>query len=255
MFTIEGREAIRAALVEAARHDNRITGAALVGSASVGTDDRWSDIDLSFGVRPGVELAEVLLSFTERMTRDYTVVDTLDAPQGEWLQRVFLLDNTLQVDLAFASEAAFRAGSATFALLFGNSAPALPGSIPDPAPIVGWAWLDALHVRAALARNKRWQAELMVSAMRDKALALAALRHGVDSCDGKGLDALPKTLLAVYEETLVRSLEPEELHRAFRATTNLLIREIESICPDRAERLGQTLRRLDDSCTVPDSHA
>ena len=42
------RNGLRAALISAARTDRRITGVALTGSASVGGEDRWSDIDLAF---------------------------------------------------------------------------------------------------------------------------------------------------------------------------------------------------------------
>ena len=39
MFTVEGRERLRAALVSAAGADERITGAALTGSAALGAED------------------------------------------------------------------------------------------------------------------------------------------------------------------------------------------------------------------------
>ena len=50
MFTPADRERIRAAIIERARDDRRITGVAITGSASVGREDAWSDIDLGFGV-------------------------------------------------------------------------------------------------------------------------------------------------------------------------------------------------------------
>lgn len=51
MFTPEERERVRPDLVEAARSDSRITGVALTGGATVGREDRSSDIDLAFGIR------------------------------------------------------------------------------------------------------------------------------------------------------------------------------------------------------------
>jgi len=50
VFTPEARTALRDTLTDAARRDARITGVALTGSASVDAEDRWSDIDLAFGV-------------------------------------------------------------------------------------------------------------------------------------------------------------------------------------------------------------
>ena len=51
VFTPEERTRLRDALVARARADERITGAALTGSASRGAEDRWSDIDLALGWR------------------------------------------------------------------------------------------------------------------------------------------------------------------------------------------------------------
>jgi len=53
MFTPQERTRLRDALVARARADERITGAALTGSASRDAEDRWSDIDLALGVAAG----------------------------------------------------------------------------------------------------------------------------------------------------------------------------------------------------------
>ena len=50
VFTAEERDRTRARLLERARADRRITGAALTGSAAHDAQDRWSDIDLFEGV-------------------------------------------------------------------------------------------------------------------------------------------------------------------------------------------------------------
>jgi hypothetical protein len=49
-------------------------------------------------------------------------------------------------------------------------------SPPDAEAIIGMAWLYALHARSCIARRKLWQAEYMISGIRDNALALACLR-------------------------------------------------------------------------------
>ena len=70
MFTPDDRERIRASLIEAGRADPRITGGAITGSASTGNEDRWSDIDLAFGVRDASRIPDVLDDWTARMYRD-----------------------------------------------------------------------------------------------------------------------------------------------------------------------------------------
>ena len=191
MFTGEEREALRSQLIEAARADPRITGAAITGSASVGNEDRWSDIDLAFGVREASEVEPTLADFSERMYRDHHALHHVDVPSGAWIYRVFLLPSTLQVDLAFAPATDFRARASTFRLVFGTAAEESHVVHAAAEQLIGYAWLYALHVRSSIARGKPWQAEYMISAMRDQVLALACLRHGLPAREGRGMDALP----------------------------------------------------------------
>ena len=109
MFTPEQRERLREVLVSAAYADTRITGAAVTGSAAVGREDRWSDIDLALCVAADAEFSEVLADWTERMYREHAAVHHVDVTRGATLYRVFLLADTLQVDLAFWSAAEFGA--------------------------------------------------------------------------------------------------------------------------------------------------
>jgi len=67
VFTPAERERIRAAIIERAREDRRITGAALTGSASVGREDAWSDIDLAFGVPGAADVARTLADWSAYM--------------------------------------------------------------------------------------------------------------------------------------------------------------------------------------------
>jgi hypothetical protein len=78
MFTVEGRERLRAALVSAAGADERITGAALTGSAALGAADRWSDIDLAFGVAAEADLGQVIADWTGLMYTGHGAVHHLD---------------------------------------------------------------------------------------------------------------------------------------------------------------------------------
>ena len=50
MFTEDDRNQISVRLLERASEDRRVTSLAVMGSASRGAEDRWSDIDLYFGV-------------------------------------------------------------------------------------------------------------------------------------------------------------------------------------------------------------
>src|SRR5205085_6629022 len=135
------------------------------------------------------------------------------------IYRVFLLPSTLQVDIAVVPEQHFGARAPSFKLIFGNAAELPQAPAPNPESLIGWAWLYALHARSTIARNKPWQAEFMISGMRDQVLALACLRHGLPAREARGIDRLTPGVTTPLQEALVRSLEPEELLRAFRAAT------------------------------------
>ena len=100
MFCVEDRERIMEQLVERARSDPRVVAAAAVGS-SAGGGDRWSDLDLTFGVAAGVPVEEVLADWTRTLETDFGAVVLFDLPVGSTIYRVFLLPGVLQVDLSF----------------------------------------------------------------------------------------------------------------------------------------------------------
>jgi hypothetical protein len=227
-----------------AREDPRITGGAITGSASIGGDDRWSDIDLAFGVRDAGDMQPVLADFTRYMYETHGAVDTVDVASNAWLYRVFLLRNTLQVDIALAPRPSYGARAPTFRLVFGEAAE-LPHVQPSPAEdLVGLAWLYALHVRSSIKRGRYWQAEYMVSAMRDHVLSLACLRLGLPAREGRGLHQLPNDVTGPLEEALVGRVDPETLTRALRVTTDALLREAQLANKEQAKRIDAVVREL-----------
>ena len=245
MFTPEARTALRDTLIDAARRDERITGVALTGSASIDAEDRWSDIDIAFGVAASADRDALVAEWTERMYRDHDAVHHTDMMAGGALFRVFLRRDTLQVDIAFWPESEFGPIAPTFRLVSGKARErsGLPGA-PSSGSLIGMAWLYALHARSSIARGKVWQAEYMISGVRDHALALACVRHGVPAVQGRGMDQLPAEVTAGFATALVRSLDGAELERAFRAVTESLIVEIGLADAGLAGRLTGVLREL-----------
>lgn len=225
-FTAETREQIRAELIAAAKSDACIVGAAHLGSAALGRLDRWSDIDLGLCLAPDVPFQPVLLDWTTRLYRDYRAVAHYDVRRGTTLYRVFLLDNTLQVDLSFWPVGEFRAIGEKFSVVFGSAGKPLPARVPDSSELIGLAWLYALHVRSSIARGRLLQAEHMLSGMRDNVLALTCKRHQVATSEGRGFDDLPEVIRRRAADCLAVSIELAELVRAFRATTAYLLDEL-----------------------------
>jgi len=244
MFTSEDRNRLRDELIASARADERVTSAALTGSAARGAEDRWSDIDLAMGVAAAVNTSQVIADWTDRMYRDHGALHHVDVNWGDVLFRVFMLANTLQVDLAFWPAAEFGAIAPTFRLLFGTARERPGPPAPTAGGLIGMGWLYALHARSSIARERVWQAEYMISGVRDQVLALACLRHGVTAVQARGIDSLPLETTAAVADSLVRSLDAAELRRAFVAVTDALVAEIERADADLAYRLAPPLREL-----------
>ena len=222
VFTVSERDQLRRDLVDAADTDPRVIGAALTGSAAVGKEDRWSDIDLALSIDR--ELDAVVADWTALMYQ-CGAVGHLDVRRGAVLFRVFLLSSTLQVDIAFWPSSEFGATGPTFRLLFGEANTLPQAGRPDRAELIGLAWLYGLHARSSIARGRVWQALYMVNGMRDQVMALWCLREGVNAVQGRGLDDLAEP--DAFAGTLVLSTHPDELRRAFHVLTGLLLNEID----------------------------
>ena len=255
MFTVESRDRLRDQLMSAASADDRISAAALVGSSALGREDEWSDIDLALCIDAEAERSAVIVEWTDWMYDEHAAVHHTDVARGETLYRVFLLADTLQVDLSFWPATEFGPTGPRFRLLFGAVTKETPARAPtnagdkaasraDGAELIGMAWLYALHARASIARGRVWQAEYMISGMRDHVLALACLRHEVPRVHGRGFDDLPPGATAVTDTTLVRSLGISELKRAFVVVTEALLGEAKQFDAALANRLAKPLREL-----------
>lgn len=243
MFTEANRDTLRTFLLERARDDDRITGAAITGSASHGAEDRWSDIDLFFGVADGVVVRDVLMEWSDFMYDHLKALHHFELQAGPATYRAFLLPDGLEIDLGFTPARDFGARGAHFTLVFGHAkdqdAPAI-----DRDHIVGLAWHHLLHARMSIERTKPWQAEYWIGGVRDHAFTLASLRLGAAAHYAKGVDTLPREITGPFEDTLVRNLDPDELRRALKAVGARLLHELREADVELADRMERTLREL-----------
>jgi len=241
VFTAEERDRVRDRLFEIARADHRITGGATTGSRSVGTEDRWSDVDTAFGVADGVSLDQVHDDWTQLVEREFDVVHRFDLRHGHSVYRVFLLSNGLEVDVSLTPAEQFGARGPNFRLEFGEGPERTPTAAPDADELIGWGWIYVLNAHAAIERGRPWQAERWISATRDQGLALACLRHGLPTAHGRGFHGLDPDVTRPWEAGLVRSLDPDELRRALRVAATAFMREVAEANSDLAERLREPL--------------
>ncbi|HEX9298565.1 MAG TPA: nucleotidyltransferase domain-containing protein [Actinomycetota bacterium] len=238
MFTVEQRDALGERVLWLAEEDERVVAGAAVGSLAVNGGDRFSDLDLTFGIADHVQVADVLEDWTRALIAELDAVQLAELGRGPTTYRVFLLPDALQLDLSMTPAAQFRPAGPRFRLLFGETAadgsdaptPPIAGDLFLPTPAVagdvfGWGVIYALHARACIERGRVWQAEHYVGAVRDHALSLACLRQGLPAVQARGYDDLSAETLARSEDAHVGEVEPGALRAALAASVLALTRE------------------------------
>jgi hypothetical protein len=225
VFTVEERDRIRDGILAMAREDPRVVAGAMIGSAAHGPGDRWSDLDLGFGVGEGATPGDVLADWTPRLEREWGAVHLFDLPSGAAIYRVFLFPGALQVDLSFAPAAAFGSRGPKFRLLFGSAVEHPPAEPPSALHLFGLGVHHAVRARFCVERGRVWQAQHWIGEMREIGLTLACRRRGLPTAQGRGYDDLPAEAVRPFEEAFVRSLDRVELLRALRAAIDGLLRE------------------------------
>lgn len=243
MFNPASRERLKEQLIAQAQTEDRVVAAALLGSSSSGAEDQWSDIDLALSIEAD-QVDETVRDWTARMYEDHAAVHHLDVRWNTTLYRVFLLACTLQVDLSFWRRQEFVAAGPQFRLLFGDPPRRYTPDQQSTEAIIGEAWLYLLHARSAIARGRRWQANHMISGVRDRVLQLACHRHHLSTDDAREVDQLPAILLDRYAATVPADLQEPTLRHALHTVTTALISEARESAPDLAERITDTLHTI-----------
>jgi hypothetical protein len=242
VFTVAERDRVRGRLLELAEHDPEVVAAAITGSYVADGGDEWSDIDLAFGIRG--ELVQALARWNDVLYGEFGAMHDWDLPWGPTIYRVFLLPEWLQVDIAFTPESEFGPRGPNWRTVFGETVDVSPTKPASSDELIGWAWVLARHAHTCIARRKPWQAEWCIASVRENILALACLRLGYPIRYAKGADLLPHELTQPLEATLVRSLDDDELRRAFGAATTAFATELEASTPTLAATIGPMLTEL-----------
>lgn len=256
MFTVEQRDALRDRVLRLAEADHRVVAAAVVGSLAVdGGGDRFSDLDLTFGIADHVPVTGVLDDWTTRLADELDAVTLADLERGQTTYRIFLFPGALQLDVSMTPATQFRPYGPRLRLVFGQAAADEPGAYRPPGSlfiespavaedIFGWGVIYALHTRACIERRRVWQAQHYVGAVRDHALSLACVRHGVVAVQARGYDELPAEILAQFNRTLASAAEPGALRVALAAAVTALLREGAQVPVSSADAVAERLAEL-----------
>jgi hypothetical protein len=122
VFASDHRDAVRRQLLRLAKKDPWITGAAVTGSAADSREDRWSDIDLFFGVANHVSLDAVVSDWSDYLYGDFGALHHFDLKVPAAVCRAFLLPSCLEVDLGFTPADEFGPVGPHFHAVFGQMA-------------------------------------------------------------------------------------------------------------------------------------
>jgi hypothetical protein len=243
VFTVEERDRVRDRILAMARADSRVVAGAMIGSLAKGAGDRWSDLDLGFGLANGASSAEVLADWTQTLERDFEAAHLFDLPYLFTIYRVFLLPGCLQVDLSFTPAAEFGALGPEFKVLFGSAVERTRAERPAAHHLFGLGVHHAVRARICVERGRAWQAQYWISGVRDQALSLACRRRGLEVSHGRGYDDLPVELLNQFEDTLVRRVDRDELLRALGRALDGLLREADEV-RELASKVELQMRQL-----------
>jgi len=244
VFTVGQREALRERVLALAEEDSRVVAGAAVGSLALGGGDRFSDLDLTFGVADDVPVTDVLEDWTRTLGEE-GAVHLVDLERAPTIYRVFLLPDALQFDLSLTPAARFAPAGPRWRTLFGEIAEehTRTPTPPSAEDLFGWGVIYGLHARTCIDRGRLWQAEHYTGAVRDHALSLACLRRELPAVQARGYDDLPAEALAEFGGTHVGALEPQQLHGALSAGIRALLREAKEANVPAADAVAE---RLDD---------
>lgn len=241
MFTPDDRDRVHDQILAWAHADSRIVAGAVVGSMAHRPGDRFSDLDLTFGVRDDHPISGVLDEWSRRLVADFDAVVLFDLPAGGALYRVFLLPGCLQVDLSFAPASMFGSMGPDFRLLFGNVMRRSSPPRLDPRELFGYGVHHLVRARICIERARNLQAEYWISGVRDQALTMACVRLDLPAHYGRGFDQLPDAIRTKAADALVCSFDRQDLLQALRGATDLLLAEgaAASVCaPSLPARLS-----------------
>jgi predicted nucleotidyltransferase len=138
LYTPEEREEIAEGVSRLLYEDGRVEGIVVGSLAS--QPDRWSDIDLEVVVADNADLAAVAAEWVNRPHEVLAVLHHFETAFGDTLVRGLLLENLLEIDLAFTLRAHFEVwGPARLAFDRSGHVEAIleVPTKPDPSPRAG----------------------------------------------------------------------------------------------------------------------
>jgi predicted nucleotidyltransferase len=244
LFTPEEREETARRVSRLLGYDDRIDGVVIVGSLA-GQSDCWSDIDIEVIVADAEELTATTSDWVGKVYELLPVVHHFETAFGDTHVRGFLLENLLELDLAFDQATRFSIWSPARVMFDRSGRVTDAASAPDQGALhasdrageAGFAWHDVLHACTAVRRGRPWQGLWYMERVRNRTLKLAQERRGFYADFFDYVDDLPIEELKPLEDALVVSLAPESLLGAIEVAVRAFLAELRHGEPALADRL------------------
>jgi predicted nucleotidyltransferase len=234
VFTPEERDATAAAVADALSGDSRVASVISFGSRETGEADKHSDVDLAALVHDELDPEPIAAEWVTRLEELLPVLHRFNEQVGPARLCGFLLENFLEVDVAFAHAAVFDEPDEPLAL-----GPSELAEIYRAK--ADFIWHDVLHTVAAIDRGRPLRALFYIERLRHGTIELASARLALDTRHHKQADELPEATRAALDPTLVRSFDRAELLRAARAATVAFFAEARELQPELADKLERPL--------------
>jgi predicted nucleotidyltransferase len=245
LFTPEEREETVKRVSRALSDDSRVEGVVVVGSLAHQAD-RWSDIDLEVVVGDYQELATVTADWVGRLYELLPVVHHFETAFGGTLVCGFLLENLLEVDLAFERTGEFSIWGPARGCSTARAALRTPPMRPlkgSPSRRIGRAKRGSHGTTSCTPAPPcdaaaPWQGLWYLERIRNRTLKLAQERRGFYAESFDYVDDLPLEELRPLEDALVFSLDDSvSLLGAIEVATRAFLAELAHDEPALADRL------------------
>ena len=260
-FTSAKRQHTLDTLLNALQTDDRIVGVVVVGSAAIGFDDEYSDIDLSVVIAPAVDVRVVFDEWHTRIYQMLPMVAHFETQYGpDNFLHGFLLENFLELDIGFLPLGTLYAKRERWQMAFDRTGGDIPRimqttwverDIPDPSTIyqrnLASIWHYITHVSICLQREHCWRALHYLEHLRNRTVALAALRYDVNASHFREADQLPADFLAALQTTLVTQPDAVVIARGLRAAVTLYFEQARALDERFGVDVAASLERAMDA--------
>jgi predicted nucleotidyltransferase len=239
-YSAAERASVQSTLIDRFARDERIEGVLVVGSGAHGFADEYSDVDLAVILREG-DPASFALEWAARLESALPVVHRFGDDRGEAGYVIgLLLENFLEVDVGFLRLDQMAERGMPWAIAFDRAGdverrqrslePASEDAERAYRRIVDGIWHWITHGRVAIARGNVLLALADLDEVRAGLVRTAAIRCGIGN--RKHFDRLPRQVRDRVEESLPRSLDPQELTRALAAAAQAFFAEARALEAD-----------------------